>query len=195
MAADLQEPPELVAEFWRCWRLAQRREPRSWSAAAKGARTAWLDAASARLFWALYRRFVDAEVPPGGIDVFGCTRAVRDQLLALGETPQLAGGPAAVGRLPPRKRCPTAAAGGRSAARRGPSAASSTYLLDSVYSFSDLPIRWLMRAGIAGLCLSVVFSVVVLAARLSGRIEVPGYAASVLLTDVLRRPQLPSASG
>lgn len=178
MAADLQEPPELVAEFAR--RLASgaaevvvgRRE---------GREDGFFEAASARLFWWLYRHFVYAEVPPGGIDVFGCSRAVRDQLLALGEShSSLVALLLWVGfrreSVPYRRRRREI---GRSAwtFRR-----KLDYLLDSVYSFSDLPIRWLLRAGLAGLFLSVVFSLVVLAARLSGRIEVPGYAATVLLT-------------
>lgn len=33
----------------------------------------------------MFRRFVLAEMPPGGADVLGCTRAVRDRLLSLEE--------------------------------------------------------------------------------------------------------------
>ena len=32
-------------------------------------------------FWWLYRRFVQPEIPRGGIDVFACNRAFRDHLL------------------------------------------------------------------------------------------------------------------
>ena len=56
-----------------------------------------------------------------------------------------------------------------------------TYLNDSVFSFSDLPIRLLTRAGLLGLAVSVVFSIVVLIWRLAGPTPVPGYAATVLV--------------
>ena len=56
-----------------------------------------------------------------------------------------------------------------------------TYLNDSVFSFSDLPIRLLTRAGLLGLGVSVVFSIVVLIWRLAGPTPVPGYAATVLV--------------
>jgi hypothetical protein len=56
------------------------------------------------------------------------------------------------------------------------------YLSDSVYSFSDLPIRVLTHLGIWGLVISVLFASVVLVLKLfSSSIIVPGYAATVLL--------------
>ena len=55
------------------------------------------------------------------------------------------------------------------------------YLNDSVFSFSDLPIRLLTRAGLFGLAASVLFSVTVLAWRTWGETPVPGYAATVLV--------------
>ena len=178
MAADLQEPPELILEFYRRLvtgaadiTLGQR----------EGREDGRVDSLFSGLFWGLYRRFVFAEVPPGGIDVFGCTRAVRDQLLLLEESHSslvalLLWGGCRREQVPYRRRRREI---GRSAwtFRR-----KFAYLLDSVYSFSDLPIRLLLRAGIFGLVLSLVFSAVVLVARLSGRIEVPGYSAIVLLT-------------
>lgn len=177
MAADLQEPPELVAKFYA--RLASG-ETDIVLGSREGREDGLLDAALARLFWALYRRFVYAEVPAGGIDVFGCSRAVRGELLALEERhSSLVALLLWVGfrreAVPYRRRKREI---GRSAWTFGRKLA---YLFDSVYSFSDLPIRWLLRAGVAGLLLSVLLSAVVLAARLSGKIELPGYAATVLL--------------
>jgi len=54
------------------------------------------------------------------------------------------------------------------------------YLADSVYAFSDLPVRLLFYAGATGLLLSVAMGITVLFARLTGAIELPGYAATVL---------------
>jgi hypothetical protein len=57
--------------------------------------------------------------------------------------------------------------------------------VDGVYAFSDLPIRILVMVGALGLVFSAIFSVVVVAARLTGIIEVPGYSATVLTITFL----------
>jgi hypothetical protein len=54
------------------------------------------------------------------------------------------------------------------------------YLSDSVFAFSDLPIRLFTVVGGVGVLLSMLFALVVLLARLTGAVAVPGYAATVL---------------
>ena len=82
MAADLQEPPELLLEF-------RERLLGGDCDVVVGTRTGRGDPLVPRLasaaFWWLYRRFVQSEVPPGGVDVFGCNAAFREQLLSLRE--------------------------------------------------------------------------------------------------------------
>jgi polyisoprenyl-phosphate glycosyltransferase len=176
MAADLQEPEELIVEFFR----ALEREPVD---VALGVRSGRSDPMTSRIaastFWWLYRRFVQREIPPGGIDVFACNRAFRDHLLALDESnTSLVGQIIWLGfrrKLVPYRRLPR---------RHGRSAWSLSrkmkYLSDSLFAFSDLPIRALTWAGIAGLAFSVLLGVVVLVAKLTGAIPIPGYAATVL---------------
>jgi glycosyltransferase involved in cell wall biosynthesis len=177
MAADLQEPPELVLAFFR----ALEKEPVD---VVIGTRTTRGDPAlarwSSRLFWFAYRKLVQPEMPPGGVDVFGCNRAFRDQLLALHESNStLVGLLFWLGfrrKLFPYERRPRRH--GRSAwtlARR------LRYLSDSVFAFSDLPVRLLVGVGSLGLVFSVGFAILVVVARLSGWIPVPGYAGTVLL--------------
>ena len=83
MAADLQEPEDLILAFFRT--LAS--EPVD---VALGVRTGRDDPSMSRIasaaFWWLYRRFVQPEIPRGGVDVFACNRAFRDHLLTLNET-------------------------------------------------------------------------------------------------------------
>ena len=55
------------------------------------------------------------------------------------------------------------------------------YMMDSVFAFTDYPIRWLIQIGMIGCMLSVVLSTLVLAGHFLGRITVPGYAATVLV--------------
>ena len=122
------------------------------------------------------------ERPSGGVDVFGCNRAFRDTLLQMEERHSslvaqifwLGYRRAQVGyrRLPRRH--------GRSAWTFG---RKLNYLSDSLFAFSDLPIKLLMRGGALGVFFSCLLGVVVAAARLLGEIAVPGYTM-IMLTIV-----------
>jgi glycosyltransferase involved in cell wall biosynthesis len=176
MAADLQEPVELVCDFFRG--LAGGEHD-----IAIGVRVARDDPARdmlpARVFWWLYRHLVEPEIPAGGVDVFGCTRQVADQLLRMEEShTSLVGLLYWVGfrRLEvPYVRQPrlvgTSAWGFRRKMR---------YLLDSIFSFTDLPITVIIALGALGVAVSSVWAVVVLAAWVAGRINVPGYTPLML---------------
>lgn len=177
MAADLQEPPELIEEMFSALRDGS-------VDITIGTRTERDDPLLSRwassVFWRLYRRFIQREVPAGGVDVFGCNRAVRDQLVAIREAnTSLVGLLFWVGFR--RKFIPYACSKRQHGKSGWTLRRRFTYLMDSVFGFSDLPIRLLMLAGILGLTFAITMSVLVLAARLSGLVEVPGYAATALL--------------
>jgi glycosyltransferase involved in cell wall biosynthesis len=176
MAADLQEPVELVEGFFA--RLASgnydiavgtrmdRRDPRT---------TILLS----RTFWALYRRWVHREIPAGGVDIFGCTRLVADRLVQMEESHS-----SLIGLLywlgfrrveVPYQRL--ARQDGRSGwtLRR-----KFRYFLDSVFSFTDVPILVLAVIGAGGAVLTVLVGLAVLVARLSGTIDQSGYTPLML---------------
>lgn len=71
MAADLQEPPELLIAFFKALAFDE-------CDVAIGTRTGRNDPYVSRLasglFWGLYRRLVVHDMPEGGVDVFGCNR-------------------------------------------------------------------------------------------------------------------------
>lgn len=176
MAADLQEPPELVLKMDRILHGGEAdivvgvREARS---------DPLLSRLPATIFWWLYRRFVVPEVPRGGVDVFACNRAFRDQLLQMEERHSSL--IAQIFWLGFRRHF---IGYERQERRHGKSAwtlrKKINYLTDSVFSFTDLPIRLLIRIGGVAAILSGFFGLVVLAARLFGNIQVPGYAALIL---------------
>lgn len=177
MAADLQEPPELIVEFDRRLRSGE-------FDIAVGQRLGREDPALSRLssamFWRLYRRFIQHEVPPGGVDIFACTGAVRDQLVSLSENnSSLIGLLFWVGFrrtfVPYKRRGRVAGVSAWTFSKK------TRYLVDSVFSFSDLPLQLLTRVGVLGLVVSVGLSGVVLASKILGNIAVPGYTATVLL--------------
>jgi polyisoprenyl-phosphate glycosyltransferase len=177
LAADLQEPPELVATFFRT--LAS--EPFDITIGVRETRgDPLMQSLPANLFWRLYRRFVQPEVPLGGVDVFGCNLAVRDALLRLRESNStLIGLLFWLGfrrKLVSYARRPRAA--GRSAwtFRR-----KLRYLLDSCFALTDLPVTLIMVIGLVGSVTSILLSLVVLVAWLAGMIEVPGYTPLILV--------------
>lgn len=177
MAADLQEPPELVRDFF----LLLREDKAD---VAVGSRTTrqdpFLSSLLARTFWGLYRRTVHRDIPPGGVDIFGCTRAVAERLVALDEShSSLVGLLYWVGfrrvEVPYDRQERTSGTSGWSLRRK------YRYFLDSVYSFSDLPITLLVTVGAIGTAFTVAVSLVTVVARLAGWIDVPGYTALMLV--------------
>jgi glycosyltransferase involved in cell wall biosynthesis len=181
MAADLQEPPELVLEMDR----ALREEPVDVVVGVRdGRQDPLLSRIPAQVFWGLYRRYVVPEIPPGGVDVFACNRAFRDNLLLLDERHSSL--IAQIFWLGFRRKCVGYA---RQARQHGKSAwtlhKKINYLMDSIFAFTDLPIRLLIRVGGGGAILAGFLGLVVLSARLLGMITVPGYAVTMLTITFL----------
>ena len=54
------------------------------------------------------------------------------------------------------------------------------YLIDSIFAFSDFPIKLLISLGIFGLLFVGAFGLLVLGLKMTGSFDVPGYAATVL---------------
>ena len=177
LAADLQEPPSLVVEIFRALKADE-------ADVAIGERIKRDDPATTKLasqlFWWLYRKLIFKDIPPGGVDIFGCNIMVRDQLKNLTErNSSLVGLLFWIGFR--RKQLPYERARREIGKSAWTFAKKWRYLLDSVYSFSDLPIVLLVRIGALGVIFSIVFSAIVLFSALASRVEVPGYAATTLV--------------
>jgi glycosyltransferase involved in cell wall biosynthesis len=178
MAADLQEPIELVEEFFKCLEgdeadvvVGQR----------VGRADPPLSVLASRTFWGLYRRLINPQIPAGGVDIFGCNRAALTALLRLQESnSSLVAQLFWVGfrrKLVPyerrRRENGTSAWTFRKKAR---------YLKDNIYSFTDLPIRLLSVTGMLTMIAAVGVGALVLFSRLIGRITVGGYTPIILTT-------------
>jgi polyisoprenyl-phosphate glycosyltransferase len=177
MAADLQEPPDLVLGF------REKLQSGDYDVAVgrrDGRGDPWSVRLGSSLFWSCYRRLVQREVPDGGVDVFACTREFRDHLLALGERNSTLVG--LVFWLGFRR---AEVSYTRAVRKHGKSAWTFgrrlRYLLDSTFAFSDLPMKLLTLAGALGVGVSIILALVVLVTRLRGGIPIPGYAATVLI--------------
>lgn len=176
MAADLQEPPELVLQFLST--LANGDADVVFGVR-EGRRDPLLSKLASQVFWGVYRRYVIPDIPKGGVDIFAVTHHFRDRLLTLKETNtsllgQLfwLGGRRAFVSYERRER------------RHGTSAwtlrKKLRYLSDSIFAFTDLPVRLLIVLGLFAMVLASVLTVLTLAAKLFGVIEVPGYAGTIL---------------
>ena len=176
MAADLQEPPELVTAFLDALEADEcdialgqrigRDDPR-------------LSKAMANLYWRMYRRFMNPEIPTGGIDIFGCTRSIAQLIVSLPETRT-----SPVGLLYwlgfrrsyiEYRRQPRHS--GRSA---WTFSKKLRQLFDSIYAFTDLPIILLQVIGFIGTFVSFVVGLLVLIGWLAGAVRQPGYIPLML---------------
>jgi len=177
MAADLQEPTSLILEFFQIL----RDEPYD---VCVGTRVNRDDPIKTRLssqgFWFLFRLLVMPSVPPGGIDVFACTRNVAKILTELEEShSSLVAQIIWIGFR--RKEVPYS----RLARRAGRSSWTLKrrigYMLDSVFSFTDRPLQLISLLGTIGMLFSLVYGTLVVVARLNGWIKEAGYAALAVL--------------
>jgi len=176
MSADLQEPVDLAFRFYEI--LGSGKADITFGVRGKRS-DPWISGLASSLFWRLYRALVIPDMPPGGVDVFGCTGEVRDQLLQLqGVDTNLI---ALLFWLGYRREFVVYE---RHPRLEGESAwtlrKKLRYSVNSVFNFTDLPIQILLYAGGISLLLALGTSALVIVAKLRGDIAVPGYTPTVL---------------
>ncbi len=176
MAADLQEPPELVTTFFK----VLESEPVDIVIATRESRAdPFFSRLASSMFWRLYKKFVVPEMSEGGVDVFGCNRVFRDHLLQLDESHSSL--VALLFWMGFRRKVVSYT---RLARQHGKSAwtikKKYNYFKDSVFSFTDVPIKLLTWVGALGILFSVAMALIILIGRLAGWVNVPGYSATVL---------------
>jgi glycosyltransferase involved in cell wall biosynthesis len=177
MAADLQEPPELVLDFFS--RLAAGDVD-----VVVGKRISRDDPTFSRIssstFWKIYRKLIFRDMPEGGVDIFGCSSSVAKVILSLNEShSSLVGLLFWVGFR--RTEVPYS----RLAREEGKSGWTFSkkvgYLADSVFSFTDLPLKILVGVGIFGGAVTFVAGLMVLFSFLTGAVKEPGYTPLMLV--------------
>lgn len=181
MSADLQEPVELAIGFYEA--LASGEYD-----VAVGVRRSRQDPRSSQIgsswFWSIYCRWVQPAMPRGGVDVFACTREVRDALQTLRESNS-----SLMGLLiwlgyrrveVPYDRAPRPSGHSGWTLRK-----KVRYLLDSIYSFTDLPINLLLAVGVTGVLLSSIGGIIVLLGWALADVHVAGYTPIMLALLVM----------
>ena len=177
IAADLQEPISLLEGFFdslqsdECDVALGRRESR---------KDAKLDSLYSNLFWWAYRKFILPEMPAGGVDVFGCNQTFRDQLLQLEEAhSSLISLVFWLGFR--RKEIPYERLERQEGKSSWTFSKKFEYMMDSIFAFTNLPVKFLLRTGLLGLIGCVGLSIYILVGRLSGAIDVSGYSTTMIV--------------
>lgn len=177
MAADLQEPVELIVEFYESLSSGE-------FDVAVGTRVKRSDPALTKFFsntyWSAYRRLIQKEMPSGGVDIFACTKEVARKLTELGESnSSLIGLLFWLGHR--RVEIPYS----RLLREHGKSSWSLRkkfrYLADSIFSFTSLPISIILIVGVVGVTGSFAAALIVLVTWMLNAIAVPGYTALMLI--------------
>ena len=176
ISADLQEPPELIVEFARIL-LSGRADILLGQRDARADN--WLAALESRLFWGFYRRLVVKDTPRGGADVFAFTREVRDVLMNFKEaSTSFLSLLLWIGyrrEVVPYNRAPRLYGKSNWTFSR-----RMRQAVNSIFNFSDIPLKLLLYVGGLGLLTSIVIGMLVLVGRLVTGTAVPGYAAIIL---------------
>jgi len=176
MAADLQEPPALIASFFEI--LTSGRADIVFGVRSRRSDPRLSELASS-LFWWVFRRFVIEDMPAGGVDIFGCSRQVCDRLLQL---PEINSNPIALLFWLGYRR--EYVVYERAARLEGKSAWTTgkklRHGLNSIFNFTDLPIRVLLYLGLIAFAAARTGSGIVIVAKLRGGIAVPGYTPIIL---------------
>ena len=177
MAADLQEPPELILSMYQLLesdiadvvfgQRIQRDDP-------------FVSKLLSNIFWWVYRKLIISSMPSGGIDIFACNHNVSQAILQISEpNSSLVAQLFWVGFrrrfVPYIRRARTKGKSSWNFSRK------MRYMMDSIIGFSDLPILSVLWIGLFGCFSSLAFGTFVVTARFLNLVNVPGYTATVFM--------------
>jgi dolichol-phosphate mannosyltransferase len=185
VAADLQDPPELMPDMIERWRqgaevvLAARRKR------IDPLPTKLLSAAFNRMF----RRFVFPDFPPGGFDFVLLSRRVLQLLVGMSERNSYVYGQ--VMWMGFRRSVVWYDRGPRVAGEsRWTFAKRFKYFVDAFTAFSYLPVRAASALGIGLAAAGFLYALVVIAWHMAGRIRAPGFSALMVVILIVSGVQL-----
>lgn len=186
IAADLQEPIELIKEMIACYNdqdapiILGQRIDRDESRYRK---------VTSRFFYRMMRKLSFANMPDGGFDVALISREVKEKILALNES-----NPFWQGQILwtgfPVKFIPYT----RQKRKIGKSGWTFSkkikYLLDGVLNYSYTPLRFFSLIGIISFLLGVLYSIIILIQYLMGGSPFTGWAPLMIIVLLFSGLQL-----
>lgn len=176
MSADCQEPNSLIISFFN---TLEKQECDIVIGKRKKRRDSFFNKTAANCFWWLYRKFIFKDMPEGGVDIFGCNKLVKDQLLQLKESrSSLVALLFWIGFK--RKYIEYEREQSKQKKSGWSFFKKLNYAFDSFFSFSNFPIFLIIFIGFAGIIISIIFGLTILVKYYYGAILVPGYSALIL---------------
>lgn len=177
IASDLQEGLESVS---RAYEKLKKENADVCFGVRKKRNDPIISKAYSSIYWYLYRKFIIQEIPPGGVDFFVCSRKVRDSFCEIKEITSFM-----VGLIYWLGFNRVYINYERQERKFGKSSWSFTkkisYLADSVFSYSKLPINILMYSGAIGVFLSSSLGLITFLGKISGKIPVQGYTTLIIV--------------
>ncbi|HET9780564.1 MAG TPA: glycosyltransferase family 2 protein [Candidatus Dormibacteraeota bacterium] len=187
IAADLQDPPELIHEMLARWREGNKVV----LAVREGRDDPGMTSLLSSIFYKLFRRFAIPSMPQGGFDFFLIDRQVCDLICGVRETNTYVMGLILwFGFRPieiPYRRGPRLARFGRSMwslSRR------IKYFIDSFVAFSYFPIRIASVGGLILSFLGMVYAAAVILLRVVKGYQPEGWASLMVVVLVVSGVQL-----
>jgi glycosyltransferase involved in cell wall biosynthesis len=180
ISADLQDPPEMITAMYEQWRAGNQ----TVMAAREKREDPFFSRLFARFTYAVIRKLALQDFPKGGFDFVLIDRRIRDIIVDIGERNTfLMGLIVWVGfRQVEMLYTRRARIGGRSRWTYGK---KIKYFIDSLLAFSYAPMRIMSAAGIVIGLLGLCFAIILIIAKLSLAIVVPGWTALMVTVLVL----------
>lgn len=187
IAADLQDPPELITQMIALWKSGRK--------VVLGGRRERTDpgmtALLADVFYVMFRRFGVATMPKRGFDFFLIDRKVRDLLIDMKESNSYLMGTILWLGFEPAviyyDRTGRAKHHGRSMWSFGKKV---KYFIDAFVAFSYMPIRLASCLGLVLSVLGILYAVVVVLTRLFYDFEAEGWASIMVVLLVVSGAQM-----
>ena len=181
MSADLQEPSELIINFF----LSLKNDQIDLAVGVRESREdPFFSKLASYTFWYLYRKFIFADIPKGGVDLFGCNKAFRDTLLKLKESNS-----SLIAQLFwlgfRRKEIKYKRLKRVHGTSQWNLKKKIQYMLDCVFSFTDIPIKILSISGLIGLVIFSLLGFLTFIFKILGFVSVPGYTSIFLSIGLL----------
>ena len=185
LAADLQEPPELIAKLWYACEAGA--EIALATRSSRG--DSWTTKQFAKIFYTLLRRFALPEMPVGGFDCFVASQRVG-QLLLNHSRPNVY----IPGELLWLGFARTVVPYDRLARTTGKSMwtfwKKLRFLIDSFVAFSYVPIRATSTLGFLRAFAGFLYAIVILALRITNGFPVEGWASLAVVILIIGGVQL-----
>ena len=186
MAADLQDPPELIARMLGLWKAGN---DVVWAVREQRPGIGLLERVFSRLFYWLMNRFGEVNLPPNGADFALLDRRVAEALAAcVGAHPNLMCELAKIGFR--QASFPYAKQGRISGRSKWTFRRKLKMLVDTFVSFSYAPLRAMSYTGIAASLLGFLYASFVVAMRIVRGSPVEGWASLMVVVLILGGAQM-----